>query len=118
MKKKVLIILKSFLVILFGVFLFNELSGPSMSLTDFDDVEKNVMKKMADYDLEKQSRQTIKKNLGIDPSDYENIVYYKSRDPMDVREIVVVKFKDINQGDKFKEAMLNRIEGQIKAFNG
>lgn len=67
MKKKVLIILKSFLVILFGVFLFNELSGPSMSLTDFAVVENNVMKKMTDYDLEKQSRQTIKKNLGIDP---------------------------------------------------
>lgn len=118
MKKKVLIILKSFLVILFGVFLFNELSGPSMSLTDFAVVENNVMKKMTDYDLEKQSRQTIKKNLGIDPSNYENIVYFKSQDPMDVREIVIVKFKDINQGDKFKEAMLNRIDGQIKAFNG
>lgn len=90
MKRATLIILKTFVVVFFSVFLFNELSGPRMSSADFGVVEKNVMKKMAAFHLEKQQRQAIKKNLAIDPSNYENIEYYKANDPMDVREIVIV----------------------------
>lgn len=37
---------------------------------------------------------------------------------MNVREIVIVKFKDPSQGEVFKEAMQQRIDAQINAFNG
>lgn len=53
MKRATLIILKTFVVVFFAVFLFNELSGPRMSSADFGVVEKNVMKK-ATFHLEKQ----------------------------------------------------------------
>ena len=118
MKRATLIILKTFVVVFFAVFLFNELSGPRMSSADFGVVEKNVMKKMAAFHLEKQQGQAIKKNLSIDPSNYENIEYYKANDPMDVREIVIVKFKDVNQGAAFKKAMQDRVDAQIHAFDG
>ncbi len=49
MKRATLIILKTFVVIFFSVFLCNELSGPRMSSADFSVVEKNVMKKMVRY---------------------------------------------------------------------
>ena len=65
-----------------------------------------------------QQRQAIKKNLAIDSSNYENIEYYKANDPMDVREIVIVKFKDTSQGDAFKKAMQDRVDAQIHAFDG
>lgn len=110
--------IKDFCSRFFSVFLFNELSGPRMSSADFGVVEKNVMKKMAAFHLEKQQRQAIKKNLAIDPSNYENIEYYKANDPMDVREIVIVKFKDTSQGDAFKKAMQDRVDAQIHAFDG
>lgn len=54
MKKAILIALKICLVIFFGFFLCNELSGPSMSDTDFSVVEENVIKTMGTYELEKQ----------------------------------------------------------------
>lgn len=110
--------IKDFCSRFFSVFLFNELSGPRMSSADFGVVEKNVMKKMAAFHLEKQQGQAIKKNLSIDPSNYENIEYYKANDPMDVREIVIVKFKDTSQGDAFKKAMQDRVDAQIHAFDG
>lgn len=110
--------IKDFCSRFFSVFLFNELSGPRMSSADFGVVEKNVMKKMAAFHLEKQQGQAIKKNLAIDPSNYENIEYYKANDPMDVREIVIVKFKDTSQGDAFKKAMQDRVDAQIHAFDG
>lgn len=118
MKKAILIALKICLVIFFGFFLCNELSGPSMSDTDFSVVEENVIKTMGTYELEKQGGQAIKKYFSINSADYENIQYYKSSDPMNVREIVIVKFKDPNQGEAFKEAMQQRIDTQINAFNG
>ena len=73
---------------------------------------------MTKYDLEKQGGKEIKKYLSINSADYENIQYYKSADPMNVREIVIVKFKDPSQGEVFKEAMQRRIDAQINAFNG
>ena len=106
------------MVIFFGIFLCNELSGPSMSDTDFSVVEKKVIKTMTKYDLEKQGGKEIKKYLSINSADYENIQYYKSADPMNVREIVIVKFKDPSQGEVFNEAMQQRIDAQINAFNG
>lgn len=118
MKRAILIILKTCLVIFFGIFLCKELSGPSMSDTDFSVVEKKVIKTMTKYDLEKQGGKEIKKYLSINSADYENIQYYKSADPMNVREIVIVKFKDPSQGEAFKEAMQQRIDAQINAFNG
>ncbi len=110
--------IKDFCSRFFSMFLFNELSGPRMSSADFGVVEKNVMKKMAAFHLEKQQGQAIKKNLAIDPSNYENIEYYKANDPMDVREIVIVKFKDTSQGAAFKKAMQDRVDAQIHAFDG
>ena len=89
-----------------------------MSDTDFSVVEKKVIKTMTKYDLEKQGGKEIKKYLSINSADYENIQYYKSADPMNVREIVIVKFKDPSQGEVFKEAMQRRIDAQINAFNG
>lgn len=110
--------IKDFYSRFFSVFLCNELSGPRMSSADFGVVEKNVMKKMAAFHLEKQQGQAIKKNLSIDPSNYENIEYYKANDPMDVREIVIVQFKDASQGDAFKKAIQDRIDAQTHTFDG
>lgn len=110
--------IKDFCSRFFSMFLCNELSGPRMSSANFGVVEKNVMKKMAAFHLEKQQGQAIKKNLAIDPSNYENIEYYKANDPMDVREIVIVQFKDASQGDAFKKAMQDRVDAQIHAFDG
>ena len=56
MKRATLIILKTFVVVFFSVFLFNELSGPRMSSADFGVVEKNVMKKMAAFKKAMQDR--------------------------------------------------------------
>ena len=51
----------------------------------------------------------IKRFLGLDPSQYDGSVYYKSDDAMSAREFIIVKFKDHSQQYSFKETIEKRI---------
>ena len=60
----------------------------------------------------------IKRFLGLDPSQYDGSVYYKSDDAMSAREFIIVKFKDHSQQDAFKETIEKRISSQKGIFEG
>lgn len=111
-------VLKALLIVFFLVFVYIQVKQPALSTADFDTVSETLVKDMEQYSLEQQDNISIKKYLSIQPDEFESILYYKSSDPMDVREIVIVKFKDTNQQNSFKEMMQNRVDSQINAFDG
>lgn len=118
MKKKCIIMAKLCLALFLCVFIVQEASGPSMSDASFDDVSQEVVKTIKNYSLVKQNRQSVKRNLSINAGEYKNIEYYKSDDPMNVRELVIVEFKDPKQSKGFDTSLKSRIASQIKAFDG
>ena len=109
---------KALLVILFLGFVFIQIQQPKASKANYDTVVSNTMKVMEEYNLEKQDNKSIKKYLGLQPDQFESIEYYKSSDPMDVREIIIVKYKDDSLSDVFEQAVQARIDSQINAFDG
>lgn len=91
---------------------------PAISDAVYEDVLANSTKDIDLSNLVLQDNQAMRQFLGLDPSLYEQIVYYKVDDPMQASEYVIVKFKDPKDANGFKEAIEKRINEQINLYQG
>lgn len=98
------------------IFIGSFLRVPSNSKTPFGTVVTDSTKTLSLDDYTLEDNRGIRRFLGIDPSTYEAITYYKNNDDMQASEIVVVQFKENNQSSSFEEAMNKRIENQNNIY--
>ena len=98
------------------LFIGSFLRVPSNSKTPFGTVVSDSTKslKLDDYTLE--DNRGIRRFLGIDPSTYTSITYYKNNDDMQASEIVVVQFKENSQASSFEQAMEKRVDNQNNIY--
>ena len=115
---RVIKILKGILVVVLAVFLFLQIKQPSNSGTDFQTVVDVTLKEKNLDEFKQGDNLAIKRFLGMNPEEFESIVYYKNTDTMKASEVVIVKFKDNKQSSVFKDAMKSRIENQKNVFGG
>lgn len=111
-------IIKVFIVICVGVFLFMQMRQPGDSKVAFTNVYDATIKDVDVTDLEQKDNQSIKRFLSINPEDYTELIYLKDTNPMSAREILVVQFKSDDQATSFKETMLQRTKSQKNVFKG
>lgn len=110
--------IKYILTVLLLVFIIIDVSGDKISKTDFETVKKNVNKVSGFADVPEAENRTIKRFYSLDPSDYEGIVLYAPQDDMAVDEMLIVKLKDISQQEMVEQAVEQRLDTQLKSFEG
>lgn len=116
--KYVLHIAKGVVLVLLLAVIISVFHIPKDSKEDFGVVLSKVQANLDLSAMVEQDNQAIKKNLGLNPEDYERIAYYKINDVMQANEYVLVKFKDDAQQAGFKEAIQKRIDEQNNLYEG
>lgn len=111
-------IIKVFLVICTIVFFVACLHQPKDSKTPFQDVYAATIKDIDTSNMEQKDKQAMKRFLNLSPDSYNNIVYLKDTNSMSAREIVIIEFKNNNQANAFKDAMIKRQKSQKNVFDG
>lgn len=70
-----------------------------------EEVESAVIQSMDMTGLKKRDNGAFRTQFSYDMADFEGVVYYTSESIMDVREMLIVKLPDGNNGDAFKEQL-------------
>lgn len=109
---------KYIILILILVFVFENVHQPSDSDVKMKTVEKETTENINMSNMEKQNNQAIRRFLQLDPTQYEDIVYYKQQDTMKSDELVIVKFKSHDQQDSFRKSMDEHTQNQKNIYEG
>ena len=118
MNKNILRGLKVIVLILFVFVFVSVYNVPQDSTKKFEEVLSQTQKDLDLSVMVQQDNQMIRRNLGLDPESYEQIVYYKIDDVMQANEYVLVQFKDHSQQKPFEESIQKRIDDQINLYEG
>ncbi|MGM9913046.1 DUF4358 domain-containing protein [Floccifex sp.] len=105
-------------VICIAFFMFTQIRIPKESGANFEVVSQTTIAKVDTSTLQQQDNLEIKRFLSLNPEEYESIVYYKDTDAMKASEFVIVKFKNSDQANQFRNSIDQRIENQQKVFDG
>lgn len=116
--KKYATYIKYVLTVLLLIFIIIDVSGDKISKADFETVKKNVNKVSGFAEVPEAENRTIKRFYGLDPNDYEGIVLYVPQDDMAVNEMLIVKLKDVSQQEMVEQAVEQRLDTQLKSFEG
>ena len=116
--KKYFTYIKAGLTILLLVFIIVDLSGGSFSKADIETVAANTVKAAGMSDMTQAPGRMVKRFYGLNPKDYEGVVLYAPKDNMDAQELLIVKLKDISQQKSVEEAIQERLDTQLKSFEG
>ena len=68
--------------------------------------------------MEAAEARMVKRFYGLNPKDYEGAVLYAPIDNMDAHEMLLVKLKDSSQKKQVQDAILERLDTQLKSFQG
>lgn len=68
--------------------------------------------------MEKTSERFFKKYYGLNPADYDGIIYYAPVTNMDAEELLIVKLKDLDQADEVLDAIEERADTKTNTFEG
>lgn len=116
--KKYATYIKYVLTVLLLIFIIIDVSGDKISKANFETVKKNVNKVSGFAEVPEAENRTIKRFYGLDPNDYEEIVLYAPQDDMAVDEMLIVKLKDVSQQEMVEQAVEQRLDTQLKSFEG
>lgn len=62
--------------------------------------------------------QMIRRLYGLDPSEFESCVLYYPATNMGAEELLLIKLRDVSQGQQVRDAMQARLETQKTTFDG
>lgn len=110
--------IKYALTILVLVFIIVDVNGDKISTSDIETVKNEVNKVSGFANIPEAENRTIKRFYGLDPSEYEGIIAYVPQDDMAVDEMVIVKLKDTSQQEVVEQALEQRVDTQLKSFEG
>ena len=104
-------------VFLLGFILMDIGSHPD-SKSDVQDVAAKVVKAAGTGEGVPAEERMVKRFYGINPKDYAGVILYTPKDNMDVNEILIVKLRDQSQSESVEAAIQNRLQTQLKSFEG
>lgn len=117
-KEQLYIAIKGVLVVLLAAMIIPHFVMPKNSNVPFDTV---VQKTTAGLDMELYpscTAQDIKRYLGLVPSQYEQVAFYRTSDALNASELLIVQFKEDGQAADFKQKIGERMRSQEKIYAG
>ncbi len=110
--------IKIAMVALLVLFIVLDLSDEPDSAVQIETVAENVVKAAGLQASEPAEARMVKRFYGLNPKDYEGAVLYAPVDNMDAHELFLVKLKDDTQKKTVKDAIEERLDTQLKSFEG
>lgn len=83
-----------------------------------EDIESNIINNINIENLEKGNPKALRRLYGISQDDLEEFVLYIPKSNMDVEEVLILKVKDKEKIYDIEEKIEDRVERQIKNFDG
>lgn len=90
-------------------------SGSSRS---FDEVADSVRGALDTETLTEMNDQALKRNFGLNSADYDGVLYYAAESSMSAEEVLLIKVKSDDQVQEVTDALNERIETRLDAFEG
>ena len=115
---KLIGIIKYLLLVFLIVFVASLLSTGKTSKAKIDTVASKVTKAADMEKLTLADNRMLKRFYGLNANDYADVVLYAAGSNMEVEEILIVKLKDVNQGEAVEAAIQARLDSQISVFEG
>ena len=116
--KKYMSYRKIALTVLLVVFILVDTGKDASSNAEIEDVSAQVVKAAKLSEETPAGNRMVKRFYGLNPGDYEGVVLYAPKDNMDVNELLIVKLKDTSQSKAVESAIRQRLDTQLKSFEG
>ena len=116
--KKYATYIKVGLVLLLLIFIVIDVGSDPISKEPIEKVRDEINKVSGFAEEPAAADRMLKRFYGLEPGDYEGVVLYISQDNMSVEEMLLVKLKDVSQGDAVKAAVEERVLDQLDRFEG
>lgn len=100
------------------LFIMFDLSDEPDSAVLLETVAQNVVEAAGLESAEPAEARMIKRFYGLNPKDYDGAVLYAPADNMDAHELFLVKLKDDTQKRAVEDAIEERLDTQLKSFEG
>lgn len=100
------------------IFVILDMVNDPVSSAKIETVAENVVKAAEFQGMEAAEARMVKRFYGLNPKDYEGAVLYAPIDNMDAHEMLLVKLKDSSQKKQVQDAILERLDTQLKSFQG
>lgn len=100
------------------IFVILDMVNDPVSSAKIETVAENVVKAAEFQGMEVAEARMVKRFYGLNPKDYEGAVLYAPIDNMDAHEMILVKLKDSSQKKQVQDAILERLDTQLKSFQG
>lgn len=68
--------------------------------------------------IDEMKDKDLRRYFGIEGKECEGYFYYKAESPMAVDELLVLKAKNAQDAERFKEAAVKRLDNQLESFEG
>lgn len=112
MTKKVI-----FLVILIA-FLAMVYADGSAKDVPMETIEDKLIETVHIDDMAKCGNRNLMQFLNLDYEQYESYIYYKGKEALSVEELLIIKAKNKDDLSSVKDAVEERIQSQIKTYEG
>ena len=106
-----LIFIGILVVFLASVYIMNDARNVPM-----DKIESRLRQETYLEDLKKCNTRELLEFMGLDFSDYDEVLYYKSKVALDVTELCIIKAKTKKQLNSIQDAVEKRVESQINTY--
>lgn len=110
--------IKIALAVVLVLFIFFDLSNEPDSSAQIETVAENVVKAAGLQSSKPAEARMVKRFYGLNPKDYEGAILYAPVDNMDAHELFLVKLKDDTQKKTVEDAIEERLDTQLKSFEG
>lgn len=100
------------------LFIILDLANDPVSSAGIETVAENVARAAEFQGMEQAEARMVKRFYGLNPKDYEGAVLYAPIDNMDAHEMFLVKLKDNGQKKQVERAIEERLDTQLKSFEG
>lgn len=88
------------------------------SRKSFDEVSAAVSRAVDTDSLSAQDSQALKRNFGLNSSDYSGVLYYASVSGISAEEVLLIQVADRSQISQVTDALEERVENRQKDFEG
>lgn len=90
----------------------------SGSNRSFSEMESSMEKVIDTTGMKKLDGQMLKRNFGLNSTDYEGVMYYSSESSIDAEEVLMICVKKSSQTEQVTDAVEQRLQERKKDFEG
>lgn len=104
-----------FLILGYIALLMIYVSGSNRS---FSEMESSIEKVIDTTGMKKLDGQMLKRNFGLNSTDYEGVMYYSSESSIDAEEVLMICVKKSSQTEQVTDEVEQRLQERKKDFEG